>query len=82
MARVVGHADGFPVETVLLDPNKVSDMDKIAEQITAAKGTPNFDVLIQTYCGPGMGLKYNDETCKCEIASSWTVNADGVIVRK
>lgn len=73
-------ADGMP-PLAPNDPIKYDDLEKIAAEIAAAEGTPNYDVLLQTYTGPDTGVTYDDETKTCHVADGFVVR-DGVIIKE
>ena len=70
-----GHTIGDPVGRL-----NVKDLDAIAAQIVAAKGTPNWDILLQKYDGPGTGVDFNSDVAEYRILDGWHVDDNGDIV--
>lgn len=60
---------------------KLADMRRIEAEIAAAKGTPNYDVLLAKYTGPDIGIYYKEETGYLLIHSGWHVTSDGEVVK-
>ena len=67
---------GTPVGTL-----NVKDLDEIAHKIVAAKGTANYEVLLQMYDGPGSGVDFNSDKPEYTIAPGWHIADNGDIVR-
>lgn len=73
-AHAVGFGRPEPKE-----PIRFEDFGKIAAELAAAEGTPNYQVLLQDYTGPDTGVTYDDETKTCHVAAGFTIK-DGIIV--
>lgn len=58
-----------------------NDIPRMEAELTAAIGTPEYDILNQEYTGPGVGLVFDDKTGVLSLASEWTFDANGDIVR-
>lgn len=80
-SHVVGTGVGVGGQRIdPMDPIKENEIGVIAGKIFAAKGTPEYEVLLQDYTGPNRGLVYDEATGTCKIADGWTVK-DGVVVK-
>lgn len=60
----------------------IKDMDRIAAKLKDAKGSDNYENVLQKYTGPGTGIVWDEETDTLNIASDWYADANGDIIRR
>ena len=58
------------------------DFDRIAAKLKSAKGTENYENVLQKYTGPGTGLVWDEDNEILNISMDWYVDENGDVVRK
>ena len=80
-SKPVGHGYDPQIGTPVHPPLKEADLPKYADILAKAKGTPEYQALLDMFEGPDTGVDYKEATGTFRIADGWTIK-DGYIVKE